>query len=64
MTDLEHQISIYRQLLSQTDYKCLKYAEGALSEEEYAQTKADRAAWRAQINSLEQLKEGAADDGD
>ena len=40
--------------LAATDYKCLKYADGALTEEEYAPIKADRATWRARINELEQ----------
>ena len=38
--------------LASTDYKCLKYVDGALSEEEYAETKAYRAELRAKINEL------------
>ena len=41
--------------LSDTDYKAIKYAEGYISEEDYASTKAMRQAWRDQINYLEQL---------
>ena len=39
--------------LSATDYKCLKYVDGALSEEEYAEVKAYRAELREKINKLE-----------
>lgn len=39
--------------LSATDYKCLKYVDGALSDEEYAEIKAYRASLRARINELE-----------
>ena len=39
--------------LSATDYKCLKYVDGALTEEEYAEVKKYRASLRKQINELE-----------
>lgn len=39
--------------LSATDYKCLKYVDGALTDEEYAEVKAYRASLRARINELE-----------
>lgn len=39
--------------LSSTDYQAIKYAECALSEEEYAEMKAQRQAWRDRINELE-----------
>lgn len=39
--------------LSATDYKCLKYVDGALTEEEYADIKKYRADLRKQINELE-----------
>lgn len=39
--------------LSATDYKCLKYIDGALTDEEYAEVKAYRAELRARINELE-----------
>lgn len=39
--------------LSYTDYKAIKYAEGLISEEEYAEIKAQRQAWRDEINELE-----------
>ena len=40
--------------LMQTDYQAIKYAEGQLTEEEYAPIKAQRQAWRDEINLLEQ----------
>jgi hypothetical protein len=39
--------------LLKTDYKALKYAEGMLSETEYAPIKLQRQAWRDEINSIE-----------
>lgn len=39
--------------LLQTDYKAIKYAEGLITEEEYAPIKAQRQAWRNEINQLE-----------
>lgn len=39
--------------LVSTDYKAIKYAEGALTAEEYAPTKAERQSWRDRINELE-----------
>ena len=43
-----------KQKLQETDYKAIKYAEGELSGEEYAETKAQRRAWREEINKLEE----------
>ena len=43
-----------KQKLEDTDYKAIKYAEGELSVEEYAETKAQRRAWREEINKLEE----------
>lgn len=39
--------------LDRTDYQAIKYAEGVLTEEEYAPIKAQRQAWRARLNELE-----------
>ena len=39
--------------LIETDYQAIKYAEGQLTEEEYAPIKAQRQAWRDEINLLE-----------
>ena len=43
-----------KQKLQDTDYKAIKYSEGELSAEEYAETKAQRRAWREEINKLEE----------
>lgn len=40
--------------LADTDYMCLKHMDGALTDEEYAETKAQRQAWRNEINQLEE----------
>lgn len=49
----EQEIEILKQKLKDTDYKAIKYAEGQLTEEEYASTKAERQGWRDRINELE-----------
>ena len=40
-------------LLTSTDYKAIKFAEGLLTEEEYAETRTERQSWRDEINLLE-----------
>ncbi len=52
--EIQIEINTYRQLLTQTDYKCLKHSEGAMSDEEYEETRVQRAEWRARINELEE----------
>ena len=53
-----NRISELKQKLEDTDYKAIKYAEGELSAEEYAETKAQRRVWREEINKLgEELKD-------
>ena len=49
----KRQISRLKLELSKSDYKALKYAEGWITEEEYASIKAERQALRDQINELE-----------
>ena len=51
--ELGYKIIELKRKLRETDYKAIKYAEGELSAEEYAETKAQRKAWRAEINRLE-----------
>lgn len=46
-------IAVLKAELFKTDYMAIKYAEGELSENEYADTKRQRAEWRAEINRLE-----------
>lgn len=48
-----NKINLLKVKLSRTDYVALKYAEGAISEEDYAPIKEQRAAWRDEINDLE-----------
>lgn len=48
----ENRINELKRLLSSTDYKAIKYAEGEITAIEYAETKAQRRAWREEINSL------------
>ncbi len=40
--------------LAATDYKLFKYMEGELTADEYAETKAERQAWRDEINQLQE----------
>jgi hypothetical protein len=47
------QIQELKSKLDATDYKAIKYAEGLLSDEEYAEARAERQAWRNEINALE-----------
>jgi hypothetical protein len=55
-------LNALKQLLSGTDYKAIKHSEGIISDEDYAQTKAKRQSWRAEVNTLEE--EIAADAGE
>lgn len=43
-----------KEQLKETDYKAIKYSEGWLTDEEYAETKAERQRIREEINRLEQ----------
>lgn len=54
----QNEINRLKQELFRSDYQALKYAEGHVSEAEYAGIKAQRQAWRDRINELEaELKE-------
>lgn len=46
-------INELRNMLKATDYKAIKYAEGEITAEEYAETKEKRRAWREEINQLQ-----------
>ena len=50
---LESEIRSLKILLSDSDYKAIKYAEGLISESDYAETKAYRESLRQQINDYE-----------
>lgn len=49
----EKRIEELKGFLFSSDYQAIKFAEGELSAEEYAQMKAQRQGWRAEINLLE-----------
>jgi hypothetical protein len=49
----EQRIEMLKNELAATDYKAIKYAEGWLTEEEYAPIKAQRQLIRDEINILE-----------
>lgn len=46
-------IERFKAQLAATDYKAIKYAEGLISEDDYAPIKAERQALRDRINELE-----------
>ena len=48
-----NRINELKKLLSSTDYKAIKYAEGLITEEEYEPIKTQRQAWRNEISELE-----------
>jgi hypothetical protein len=50
-------IEMLKSELASTDYKAIKYAEGWLTEDEYAPIKASRQAIRDEINALESQAE-------
>lgn len=50
----EQRIYKLKHLLAESDYKAIKYAEGEITEEEYAPIKEQRRQWRAEINQLEE----------
>jgi len=53
--EIYNQINIKKAELAATDYKCLKFIDGELTEEEYLPVKQHRAELRQQINELEEL---------
>ena len=53
----EQRIWQLKELLQESDYKAIKYAEGWISEEDYAPIKAERQAIRDEINKLEEQKQ-------
>jgi hypothetical protein len=59
---IQGEIFALKSLLEDTDYQCLKYAEGALTEAEFADTRAKRRAWREKVNELEEELKGMESD--
>lgn len=53
--DAKCEIEELKKYLADTDYMAIKFAEGILSAEDYAEAREKRAAWRESINSLEEL---------
>lgn len=51
--EVQRKINEAKAKLSQTDYQAIKYAEGFISETDYAPMKALRQAYRDEINRLE-----------
>lgn len=49
----QNRIAELKANLADTDYQAIKYAEGLISETDYAPIKAQRQAWRDEINALE-----------
>ena len=64
---IESEIAGLKQILTSTDYKALKFAEGQISATDYKETKQQRQALRDKINELEaeletiEESEGSAD---
>ena len=52
---IEEQIKELKNNLIATDYQAIKYAEGQITAEDYATIKAQRQAWRDEINRLEEM---------
>lgn len=60
--ELNWEISQCKQNLKATDYKAIKFAEGVLSESEFAPIRLQREEWRSLINQYEvQLPEAKAE---
>ena len=55
--EMEAEFRGLQQLLAATDYKALKHADGALTDEEYEPTRPQRAEYPQQINDLQAEKE-------
>lgn len=51
---INSEINELKKKLFDTDYKAIKYSEGLLTDKEYAEVKAQRQAWRDEINRLEE----------
>ena len=50
---INKQIRELKKQLADTDYTAIKYSEGWLTDEEYAEVKTQREEWRSAINKLE-----------
>ena len=53
--DAKCEIEELKKCLEESDYMAIKFAEGILTAEDFAEARAKRAAWRERINILEEL---------
>lgn len=51
--ECKKRIKELKRMLERTDYKAIKFSDGAISEEEYAPVRKQRQEWRDEINKLE-----------
>lgn len=54
--EIYEEIQLLKMRLETSDFKAIKYAEGLISEEEYAPIKSERQVWRDRINELRELR--------
>ena len=52
--EIQGEINACKLLLRDTDYQSIKHADGVITDEEYADMRAKRQAWRDRINELEE----------
>lgn len=50
-----HEVANLKSKLAATDYQAIKYAEGLITPEKYAEIKERRQTWRNRINELEEV---------
>ena len=48
----DERVAYLKKMLADSDYKAIKFAEGLISVEEYAETKTLRQSWREELNKL------------
>ena len=53
LEELNTELIQLRHKLSETDYLAIKFAEGEMTEEEFAPHREERRNWRARINEIE-----------
>lgn len=51
--EMQGEINACKLLLRDTDYQSIKHADGVITDEEYAEMRAQRQVWRDKINELE-----------
>lgn len=57
LADYKSKVKELKTELCKTDYQCLKFADGALSEDEYAPVREHRKLLRDRINAMQMLAE-------